>query len=196
MTPGRRSAARTVAIALRAASALAGSSPTCALDAASAVRPHPHKTNGGEDALFCGDSVYGVFDGVGGWASKGIDAGDFSRRLATATHNHLTSQPHLTMTAALKAGLGEVKVLGSCTACMVRIRRSESVMQALNLGDSGWRCYRPDERKLRLVAASKSQQHYFNVRANPREHLRGSTCARAPARECAHLRASAPTCAR
>ena len=165
---------RTVALTLRCASALASQSPSpsvvaatrCSLDAAQHILPHPEKKKtGGEDAAFCGDGVFGVFDGVGGWASRGVDAGEFSRRLATATHDHLTARPELTLAKALAAGVRDIKVLGSCTACLVRINPREGVLEALNVGDSGWRLYRPREhdRTLKLELASTSQQHYFNV---------------------------------
>ena len=55
-----------------------------------AILPHPAKAaTGGEDASFSRDGCYGVFDGVGGWASKGIDSGAFSRQLATNAANVL-----------------------------------------------------------------------------------------------------------
>ena len=56
------------------------------------VIPHPAKANrsyvlpphnGGEDACFADDDIgcVGVADGVGGWASHGVDAGIFARQL-------------------------------------------------------------------------------------------------------------------
>ena len=105
---------------LRAASALAtqaaSGSRSCVLEAAAALLPHPEKAaTGGEDAAFCGDGVYGVFDGVGGWASRGVDAGAFSRQLAAGTHAYLQRQPELGLEKALTAGLHDVRILGSCT---------------------------------------------------------------------------------
>lgn len=47
--------------------------------------PHPQKrATGGEDAWFVRDNTVGVADGVGGWARKGIDSGEYSRTLMRA----------------------------------------------------------------------------------------------------------------
>ena len=137
---------RSLALALRAASALAtqlSSGSRCTLEAAYTLLPHPEKAaTGGEDACFCGDSVYGVFDGVGGWASKGIDAGAFARQLASSTHAHITRQPRVELEAALTAGLRDVRLQGSCTACLLHIDRRLGVLSGFNVGDSGWRVRR------------------------------------------------------
>ena len=150
------------------------------LDQAACLLPHPSKAKtGGEDAYFCGDSsdgqhgLYGVFDGVGGWASKGIDAGAFSRELASGTAFHLKAEPSQQLDTALAAGLADVKSLGSCTACLLRIDRGAGTLAALNLGDSGFRLFRPAAGShqdpaaapvapLNVEVVSRCQQHYFN----------------------------------
>jgi protein phosphatase PTC7 len=164
---------RLLSAASAAGAAAAGlrSMCTCTLEAAAVVLPHPRKARtGGEDAYFIGDSVYGVFDGVGGWALKGIDSGEFSRDLAKRTAEHCAAGAG-TLEGALTLGLREVSAQGSCTACLVRIDRTDGVLSALNVGDSGFRLFRPkaasrspprDPRALRVEAASRSQQHYFN----------------------------------
>ncbi|GLE06903.1 hypothetical protein PINS_up016572 [Pythium insidiosum] len=44
--------------------------------------PHPQKrSTGGEDAWFVCSNTVGVADGVGGWARKGVDSGEYSRTL-------------------------------------------------------------------------------------------------------------------
>ena len=61
-----------------------------ALESSVVVLPHPKKVKtGGEDASFSRDGYYAVFDGVSGWARKGVDAGAFSRELAANTANAL-----------------------------------------------------------------------------------------------------------
>ncbi|KAI9905471.1 hypothetical protein PsorP6_014374 [Peronosclerospora sorghi] len=56
-------------------SALSLTSGACGL-------PHPQKrATGGEDAWFISGNTVGVADGVGGWARKGIDSGEYSRTL-------------------------------------------------------------------------------------------------------------------
>lgn len=52
--------------------------------------PHPEKRQtGGEDAYFVTPKAVGVFDGVGGWASLGINAGLYSARLADLTREQV-----------------------------------------------------------------------------------------------------------
>ncbi len=42
--------------------------------------PHPQKAHkGGEDALFANEKFLVVADGVGGWATYGIDPGKYSK---------------------------------------------------------------------------------------------------------------------
>src|SRR6056297_1268897 len=64
------------------------SSTALRLDSAASMIPHPAKaSSGGEDACFMLSRcrVYGVFDGVGGWESEGVDPGLFSRAFARHT---------------------------------------------------------------------------------------------------------------
>jgi protein phosphatase PTC7 len=142
------------------------------LDAAAAVHPHPAKVEtGGEDAHFVAadEGIFGVFDGVGGWASHGVDAGAFSRDLAARCSSQLLSgrSASLDLAGGLAAGLAEVSCLGSCTACLLRIDRRDGALTALNLGDSGFRIFRPAASSakrpcMQVEAASQPQQHYFN----------------------------------
>lgn len=198
---GTRAARRSGLVLLRAASALAthtSSSSRCALDAASVILPHPQKADtGGEDAAFSDmtSSVFGVFDGVGGWSSRGVDAGAFSRSLAARTHAHLKADRDAALEAALTAGLRDVRVLGSCTACLLRIDRRRGVLSALNVGDSGWRLFRPGDgsaSELRVEAASEAQcvstQTADGEGGRERERERERERARAQLRTVSHLR--------
>ena len=48
-----------------------------------AMLPHREKKHkGGEDAFVSSDSLLSVCDGVGGWASSGVDPANYSRELA------------------------------------------------------------------------------------------------------------------
>jgi protein phosphatase PTC7 len=48
------------------------------------MRPHPAKAHrGGEDAYSLADGMVAVSDGVGGWASSGINPAFFSRSLVS-----------------------------------------------------------------------------------------------------------------
>lgn len=142
------------------------------LEAAVASVPHPAKAQtGGEDAHLLlpaprpGDHVvgaYGVFDGVGGWADEGIDAGLFSRSLAAHTTTALRAQSwadELDLIAALGAGLKATSEVGSSTACVLYLTR-EGVLRALNVGDSGYRVLSTAGPKLK--ARSHEQTHGFN----------------------------------
>ena len=137
--------------------------------------PHPAKANaGGEDAYFILEGVShclggGVFDGVGGWASHGIDSGRFSRELAVQASTLLADQSVVTareMEAALSGSLQGISTPGSCTACLLCVDCEQAELTVLNLGDSGFRLFRPvahpSSPAFELIARSRSQQHYFN----------------------------------
>ena len=146
------------------------------LESGVAVLPHPDKeATGGEDASFTRDGYYAVFDGVGGWASKGIDSGAFSRALAANTANALdmirsSSEYHAEaifddLEMALDAGLADIEVKGSTTACVLSVSPDGRVANFLNVGDSGFHIFRPSEGaagSMQLVAKSSVQQHDFN----------------------------------
>jgi len=146
------------------------------LESGVAVLPHPAKAaTGGEDASFTRDGCYAVFDGVGGWASKGVDAGAFSRALAANAANALdmirSSMPYNAesvfedLEMSLDAGLAEIELKGSTTACMLSISPDGRVGNFLNVGDSGFHIFRPSQdgtRSMLLLAKSEIQQHEFN----------------------------------
>ena len=145
------------------------------LESGVAMLPHPAKVStGGEDASFARDGYYAVFDGVSGWARKGVDAGEFSRALAANTADALdvirSSGYHAEaafddLEMALEAGLSEIELLGSTTVCMLSISPDGKVATFLNVGDSGFHIFRPAEdntRPMQLVAKSRSQQHAHN----------------------------------
>ena len=148
---------------------------TVTLESSVVVLPHPKKVKtGGEDASFSRDGYYAVFDGVSGWARKGVDAGAFSRELAAKTANALdrirSSGYHAEIVfddleMALDAGLAEIELLGSTTVCMLSISPDGGLASFLNVGDSGFHIFRPaedDVRSLQLVAKSRPQQHAHN----------------------------------
>ena len=146
------------------------------LESGVAILPHPAKAaTGGEDASFSRDGCYGVFDGVGGWASKGVDSGAFSRQLATNAANVLdiirSTTPYSPASVfedlemSLDAGLAEIEIKGSTTACMLFVSPDGRVGHFLNIGDSGFHIFRPaadGTRAMQLFAKSEIQQHEFN----------------------------------
>uniref|UniRef100_A0A6N2LZG3 Protein phosphatase n=1 Tax=Salix viminalis TaxID=40686 RepID=A0A6N2LZG3_SALVM len=96
----------------------------------------------GQDAHFiCQErQAFGVADGVGGWARKGIDSGIFARELMS---NYLAS-------------LRFKSCVRSSTACVVSLEGDR--LCYANVGDSGFMVFRGK----RLVYRSPTQQNYFN----------------------------------
>lgn len=119
--------------------------------------PHPEKADkGGEDAYFVVASALGVFDGVGGWASIGVDPGLYSKQLARLTAAHLRVHAADGVRVALDSAARRSSAIGSSTACVLALR--ERTLTSLNLGDSGFVVVRDG----RLIARTSEQQHYFN----------------------------------
>ncbi|KAL2635778.1 hypothetical protein R1flu_007257 [Riccia fluitans] len=124
--------------------------------------PHPDKVKtGGEDAYFiCPDKqVVGVADGVGGWADLGIDAGEYARELMSQALIAVREEPQGSINPArvLEKAHAKTKCRGSSTACILAL--SDSVLEAANLGDSGFVILRNS----RTVFKSPAQQHQFNI---------------------------------
>uniref|UniRef100_A0A6N2LS28 Protein phosphatase n=1 Tax=Salix viminalis TaxID=40686 RepID=A0A6N2LS28_SALVM len=115
----------------------------------------------GQDAHFiCQErQAFGVADGVGGWARKGIDSGIFARELMS---NYLASLRSLNPCRAvdLKETLlkahSKTGATGSSTACVVSLEGDR--LCYANVGDSGFMVFRGK----RLVYRSPTQQNYFN----------------------------------
>ncbi|KAL7682701.1 putative PPM-type phosphatase domain, protein phosphatase 2C [Plasmopara halstedii] len=131
--------------------------------------PHPQKrATGGEDAWFISGNTVGVADGVGGWARKGIDSGEYSRTLMRSAKQVLTKSTMVpTPLQVLTMAYHNAQCPGSSTACIVQLK--DLSLQAINLGDSGFLLCRlqPDkiaEGALRwqIVHESPCQCHYFN----------------------------------
>jgi protein phosphatase PTC7 len=167
--------------------------------AGACVVPHPEKMGkGGEDAFFIslyshkGDSakvnepghvtalaVVGVADGVGGWATQGVDPRAFSvgvMRAALMTYEKsrvsdaTKVDPHLLLESANQIEVLK-KTLGSCTACVAVLYRKAVAdgedkfwVRLSNLGDSGLRVLRHNtiEDTWSIVFETTEQQHYFN----------------------------------
>ncbi|KAK6143117.1 hypothetical protein DH2020_023465 [Rehmannia glutinosa] len=102
-------------------------------------KDNPSKPRG-EDAHFISEvpQVIGVADGVGGWAKKGIDAGEYARELmrnaADAVKGRRPSDvdpKQVLLEAFLKT-----ESPGSSTACIISL--AGDILRAANLGDSGF----------------------------------------------------------
>ncbi|KAK9275731.1 hypothetical protein L1049_022999 [Liquidambar formosana] len=93
----------------------------------------------GDDAHFiCVDrETIGVADGVGSWARKGVDAGQYARKLMSNCVDAIQNEakavdPKWVLTQAYE----KTDVEGSSTACIITIR--DHFLHAANVGDSGF----------------------------------------------------------
>ncbi|XP_043694092.1 probable protein phosphatase 2C 55 [Telopea speciosissima] len=115
----------------------------------------------GEDSLFICDEeqVFGVADGVGGWAKKGIDAGKYARELmlnaAMAVKDG--SKGSVNPYTVLEEAYSKTKALGSSTACIVALT-DDNFLHSANVGDSGFMVIRGDN----IIYKSEAQQYRFN----------------------------------
>ncbi|KAK6124720.1 hypothetical protein DH2020_041538 [Rehmannia glutinosa] len=122
-------------------------------------KDNPSKPRG-EDAHFISEvpQVIGVADGVGGWAKKGIDAGEYARELmrnaADAVKGHRPSDvdpKQVLLEAFLKT-----ESPGSSTACIISL--AGDILRAANLGDNGFVVIRDGK----IQYSSPAQQYSFN----------------------------------
>ncbi|KAJ8908832.1 hypothetical protein NDN08_005536 [Rhodosorus marinus] len=127
------------------------------LETAVSNLPHPEKLEkGGEDAFFVLETAMGVFDGVGGWASQGIDPGLYSRKLSKLTEEQIKEGKDLA--EALDHAHKNNDLQGSTTACIASILPGGKIA-LLNVGDSGLIAIRPSQG---IYFKTPDQQHYFN----------------------------------
>jgi protein phosphatase PTC7 len=130
--------------------------------------PHPAKAaKGGEDSLVANRYMLCVADGVGSWASEGIDAALYSRKLTSNVANFYledrakyTAHPKsLTTKATLRN-----EEIGSSTIVLFVIDPKTGVVNASQIGDSCYMILRSDPKtgKLAIYQRSDEQQHGFN----------------------------------
>lgn len=130
----------------------------------------------GEDAFFVASQkhcdVLGVADGVGGWASVGIDPSVFSSNLMReckeiVERKELISDIGIDITAPVKLleeayytlkKRNDESLIGSATACILLFDYTTNNLVSANLGDSGFVVVR----NMKIVHRSVEQQHYFN----------------------------------
>eukprot|EP01125_Pyxidicula_operculata_P017389 TRINITY_DN6086_c0_g1_i2.p1 TRINITY_DN6086_c0_g1~~TRINITY_DN6086_c0_g1_i2.p1 ORF type:complete len:251 (-),score=45.42 TRINITY_DN6086_c0_g1_i2:19-771(-) len=118
------------------------------------------KYKGGEDTYFVSKdgSSFGVFDGVGGWADRGVDPRQYSYQLSLGCIHAADKLWIHNPLAILITGYNYAKgVTGSSTAVVAVV--SEGILNVANLGDSGFMVIRNGQ----VVLRSKEQQHRFNM---------------------------------
>lgn len=141
------------------------------LSSGSHVIPHPDKVQkGGEDAHLILPQALAVCDGVGGWASHGVDPALYARAFVDNLKEALRENaPGLHKPVVLlRQAYDATKVTGSSTACMLCVFPAEVevegekkvvlMLEAANLGDSGFLVIRQEQ----LVYRSKPQCKGFN----------------------------------
>ncbi|KAI0256686.1 phosphatase 2C-like domain-containing protein [Lactifluus subvellereus] len=127
---------------------------------------------------------FGVADGVGGWASSGVDPSLFSQALMYHSHRYAKvgwpGEPEVDATKdyedrevlegwelhpreclklAYEATLRERAVIaGSSTACLITLNASSGLLRAANLGDSGFMIIRSSS----VFYRQRAQTHFFN----------------------------------
>ncbi|XP_034487406.1 protein phosphatase PTC7 homolog fig [Drosophila innubila] len=124
----------------------------------------------GEDSWFISSTpkaeVMGVADGVGGWRKVGIDAGIFAKELMYWCSNNAQraefdgrNPRQLLIDSFNQMRTTSADVLGSSTACLVALKRSDCTLHTANLGDSGFLVLRNGK----VVLRSDEQHHGFNT---------------------------------
>ena len=113
------------------------------------------RDRGGEDAFVISEELLTVADGVGGWNRKGVDPGIFARELSLRVWKNYLLRREQVKRGVVAIGLRdmliqsvkETKAIGTCTYVMAWIDPKESLIETLNLGDSGILLIRPPSRE-------------------------------------------------
>ncbi|KAK4271771.1 hypothetical protein QN277_020413 [Acacia crassicarpa] len=147
-------------------------SPKLKMDIGVTYLPKPdRKKPRGEDCYFMlsDRNTVGVADGVGGWSSKGIDAGQYALELMQHAMLATLRQPKGSVNprTVLNKAFQRTKSEGSSTACIATLKQNFGEnsnqeyysLHAVNVGDSGFMLFR----NLKLVYRSPTQQHRFNT---------------------------------
>lgn len=135
----------------------------CSLTSAVWSIPAPEKREkGGEDAYFFNANVLAVADGVGGWASYGIDPAKYAWELIRNIECTVNSSKRLDPRAVMKEAAENSKETGSSTCCIVMLDPEEPKLYTANIGDSGFYLFRIKGSEPVLVYRSVSTVHGFN----------------------------------
>ncbi|KAI8111033.1 hypothetical protein M9434_004606 [Picochlorum sp. BPE23] len=124
---------------------------------AGATEPHAHKAEtGGEDAFFADNDlmVFGIADGVGGWATSGIDPAEYSRELIAKCEAF--AQGNRNARQILEKAFSETDVPGSCTIILAKY--VDSNLDVVSLGDCSMRLLRDGK----VLYSTDIQEHAWN----------------------------------
>ncbi|GHJ87708.1 hypothetical protein NliqN6_4110 [Naganishia liquefaciens] len=108
-------------------------------------------------------TILGLSDGVGGWASEGVDPSLFSQALMWHASKQSDKNPSASvakiLSNAYEAVIKEDGVpCGSATACVSSFDSTSGTLESINLGDSGFSIIRDGK----VFFEAPSQTHYFN----------------------------------
>ncbi|KAJ3432169.1 protein phosphatase ptc7 [Anaeramoeba flamelloides] len=111
-----------------------------------------------EDNYFLTKNVFGIFDGVGGWARSGGRSDLYSADLSKHCKAGVETKALLDPLKVLEYGFSKAdqSVRGTTTAVIASV--DEKVLSVINLGDSGCLLVRNND----AVFMSSEQQHSFN----------------------------------
>ena len=122
--------------------------------------PHTEKAHrGGEDSFVVStptNSTIAVADGVGGWASQGVNPRAFADEILTKTYQIIKSG-EIDPKSAIMSGYPELSSVGSATLCFGKMT-DDGIFRVANMGDSGFLVIRDGE----ILIESVEQQHEFN----------------------------------
>jgi len=132
--------------------------PALSLDCASVAIPQHGKERNpkGEDAHFYQSNCVGVFDGVGGWASEGVNPRRYAQGMMQYTQSAIAEKEYSDPKELLWEAFRRNKEEGSCTACVATLQ--SVFLQVAWLGDSGAMLLRDGVIHRRF----QPQQHKFN----------------------------------
>lgn len=111
----------------------------------------------GEDSFFIADNTIGIADGVGGWNYYGISSAAMSRTLMLNCKNLVGAgdAPAKLMQTAFQEIVDRDQVSGSTTCCILSFNPTTMMMEAANVGDSGYIVVRNG----RVVAENEFQKN-------------------------------------
>ncbi|XP_047962038.1 probable protein phosphatase 2C 55 [Salvia hispanica] len=125
----------------------------------------------GEDAHFIDQTaqVIGVADGVGGWARKGVDAGEYARELMRNAERSVngSAPADVDPKSVIAAAFSRTKAAGSSTACIISLAGNR--LRAANVGDSGFMVIRRGS----IIFRSPAQVWGFNAPYQLERRVRG-----------------------
>ncbi|CAI2377645.1 unnamed protein product [Moneuplotes crassus] len=132
-------------------------------ESGSTIIPHPDKVDkGGEDALIVKDGLISVADGVGGWATSGVDPGLYSKQLIKFIGQEYEKNNEFTPKEILSAANNRTTHIGTSTCVIAILRPQCKAIDTTVLGDSSYLLLRPENGTLKTLFRSKEQQKSFN----------------------------------